>query len=469
MSKPFDRRTATALLVAGTTFMEILDATVITTALPTMARDFGTAAAHLSLGVSAYLVALTVCIPIGGWAAERFGARRLFCGAIALFCLASLLCAASQNLLHFTLARLLQGLGGAMMVPIGRTVVLRQTPKADMVRTMAILTWPALMAPLLGPVLGGWLASHWSWHWIFLLNLPLGLVAGLAAWRLFPLGGRHDLPFDGKGFVYSALGFGLFMAGIEAASRPDISLVLTMSLLFAGIALLYKTVYHLQETPAPLFNLAPVAIPTFRLILVGGSLFRIAIATAPFLLPLLFQLGLGMSPLQSGGLLLWLFAGNLCMKPGTTWVMNRFGFRRVLVVNGLLVAAGFAAMAGFGPATPQWLMGLVLFVSGMNRSMHFTAINTLGYADVPRRQMRDATTLQAVFQQMNLGCGIALGALTLALACLLHGHDSAQAQVADFQLAFWLVAGLALLAVLDCLRLPADAGAALLRPRPQHA
>ena len=460
-----DRRTATALLVAGVFFMENLDATVIATSLPAMARDFGTLPAHLSVGVSAYLVALTVFIPISGWAADHFGARRVFASAIAVFTSASLLCALSPSLAMFTAARVLQGIGGAMMVPIGRLVVLRDTPKDALVRTIAILTWPALVAPILGPPLGGWISTHWSWHWIFLPNLPLGTAAFVAALWLIRDGEHRTDGFDLPGFVLSGLGFALFMGGIELASRNDIALAWSLAALAAGLVLLGAAAWHLRRTPHPLFGLAPLGIATFRVTAVGGSLFRTAIGTAPFLLPLMFQLGFGWSAVRAGALLLWLFAGNLAMKPATTWIMNRFGFRRVLVGNGLMVAAGFCACALLQAGTPMPVLAALLFVCGMNRSMQFTALNTIGFADVPQAQMRDATTVFSVLQQMNAGMGIAVGALALSLAELLRGTDPAQAGTADFRLAFWLVAGLALPAVADSLLLPRDAGARVLRRR----
>ncbi len=461
MLKP-DRRTATALLVAAAFFMENLDATVIATSLPAMARDFGTAPAHLSAGVSAYLVALTVFIPVSGWAADRFGARRVFAAAIAVFTSASLLCALSPSLAMFTAARVLQGIGGAMMVPIGRLVVLRDTPKDALVRTIAILTWPALVAPILGPPLGGWISTHWSWHWIFLPNLPLGTAAFVAALWLIRDGEHRTDGFDLPGFVLSGLGFALFMGGIELASRADLPAWAGVTALLAGLGLLGLSARHLRHTENPLFGLAPLGIATFRVTAVGGSLFRTAIGTAPFLLPLMFQLGFGWSAVRAGSLLLWLFAGNLAMKPATTWAMQRFGFRRVLVGNGLMVAAGFAACALLQADTPMPAMAALLFVCGMNRSMQFTALNTVGFADVPAAQMRDATTLFSVLQQMNAGMGIAIGALALSLACLLRGGDAAHAATADFHLAFWLIAGLALLAVIDSARLPRDAGRHLL-------
>ncbi|WDS37974.1 MFS transporter [Pseudoxanthomonas sp.] len=461
-----DARLALTLLVAGTFFMENLDATVITTSLPAMARDFGVAPAHLSIGVSAYLLALTVFIPISGWAAERFGERRIFASAIGLFTIASLLCAMSGTLWGFTAARVLQGIGGAMMVPVGRLVVLRDTPKDGIVRAIAILTWPALVAPVLGPPLGGWISTHWSWHWIFLLNLPLGLVALVAALKLVHDSDAPRRPFDTRGFVLSGLGFALFMAGIELASRPDLSAAWWIGALSSGFVLLLLCAAHLRRTPHPLFNLAPLRIATFRATTVGGSLFRTAIFSAPFLLPLMFQVGFGYSAVESGTLLLWLFAGNLAMKPGTTWIMQRFGFRSVLTVNGLVVAAGFAACGLLGADTPRAVVIALLFVTGMSRSMQFTALNTIGFSDMPPAQLRDANTLLSVVQQMNAGMGIAMGALALAVAQLIRGTGAATAQADDFHLAFWMMAGLALLAIVDVVRLPADAGQSVLARRP---
>ena len=458
MRLALDRRTATALLVAAVFFMENLDATVIGTALPTMARDFGTAAAHLSIGVSAYLVALTVFIPISGWMADRFGARNVFCAAIVIFTLASLLCAASGDLAAFTAARTLQGVGGAMMVPVGRLVVLRHTPKEEIVRAIAILTWPALVAPVLGPPVGGWISTHWSWHWIFLLNLPLGIAALIAALALVDNENARRAPFDVTGFVLTGAGFGLFMSGLEAASRADVSRWLALAMLAAGLALLAISAVHLKRAANPLFGLAPLSIATFRVTALGGSLFRIAIGTAPFLLPLMFQLAFGYSAVEAGTLLLWLFAGNLAMKPATTRIMNTFGFRQVLIGNGVLVALGFAAFTLLNADTPRWIVCALLFVSGMTRSMQFTAMNTIGFADVPQAQMSHATTLFSVLQQMNAGMGIAIGALALSIAQLLHGTPPSTPHASDFHLAFGMIAAMAALAIVDSVMLAHDAG-----------
>jgi EmrB/QacA subfamily drug resistance transporter len=465
MNTTFDQRTATALLVAAAFFMENLDATVIGTSLPTMARDFGVVPAHLSVGVSAYLVALTVFIPISGWAADRFGARRMFLSALVVFTGASILCALTQGLWSFTAARVLQGIGGAMMVPVGRLVVLRDTPKEDMVRMIAILTWPALVAPVLGPPIGGWISTHWSWRWIFLLNVPLGLAAMVAAWLLIRSGESRRPPFDTLGFVLTGLGIGLALAGIEGLSRADLSRGISFGMLIAGVASLLLSAVHLRRALHPLFGLEPLKIATFRVTVLGGSLFRTTISSAPFLLPLMFQLALGYSAVQAGALLLWLFAGNLCMKPATSWIMNRFGFRNVLIGNGLLVAAGFAACSFLTAETPYWLICALLMATGMTRSMQFTAMNTIGFSDVPQPQMRDATTLFSVMQQMNAGMGIAVGALALSVAEILNGSAAGLAATRDFRIAFWFIAGLALLAIVDSVLLPAGAGARVLKAR----
>lgn len=463
------RRMAIALLVASAFFMETLDATIIATALPAIAKDFDIAAAHLSVGVSAYLVALTVFMPLSGWAADRFGARRVFSVAVLIFIASSVLCAFSTDLVSFTAARVLQGLGGAMMVPVGRLVVLRDTPKSEIVKAVAILTWPALFGPVLGPFLGGWIATHWSWQWIFLINVPIGLLILVFTHFLIrpqsnPVVQKE--PFDVRGFIMTGTGFGLFMAGVECLSAGRIHMAYSLSFIVIGLFLLALSIKHLLVSRYPLFSLRPLTIKTFRITAVGGSFFRIAVASVPFLLPLMFQLGFGMSPVDAGALLLWLFVGNLCMKPATTWIMNTFGFRRVLLINGLMVAAGFAAMATFTINTPHWLIIVVLFISGLNRSMHFTALNTIGFADVKEQQMRDASTLFSVLQQMSRGIGIAFAALVLALSMwLLHGTTMIETQTEDFQLAFWVIAVLALISIVDTLSLSSDAGSSILKPR----
>jgi EmrB/QacA subfamily drug resistance transporter len=449
-----------AWLVAGAFFMENLDATVITTALPEMARSFGVRPADMSIGMSAYLLALAVFIPISGWVAERYGSRKVFGGAVILFTLASILCGLSQTLPQFTAARILQGLGGAMMVPVGRLAVLRATPKHDLVRAIAIITWPGLAAPVIGPLVGGIITSTLGWHWIFFLNVPLGVVALVATARLVRGGPGGRRPFDGMGFVLTGVGCCALMYAVDLCGKLDTGLGDVVGLFALGLVAMFLALRHLRRAPHPLVDLSPLRYRTFAVTVYGGSLFRIAIGSAPFLLPLMFQVGFGMSPVQAGSLMLALFAGNLAMKPATGWVMRSYGFKRVLAVNGLLVALGFALCATLSAGTPYWLAAILLFFCGAARSMQFTALNTLGFADVPAASMSGATTLFSACQQLNAGMGIAFGAVALRAAEWLSGHgELAAAGPLQFRIALLLSALLAAAAILDGLRLPADAGA----------
>lgn len=456
------RQTATALLVAAALFMEILDATVITTAIPVIAGDFGVPATHLSVGVSAYLVAVTLFIPLSGYLADRFGAKHIFMLAICVFIIASVLCGISESLASFTLSRILQGIGGAMMVPVGRLVVLRNAPKAQLVHLVAIITWPALSAPLLGPVLGGWIATHWGWPWIFYINVPLGLIALLVSQRLlFNTKGDAER-FDVIGFILTGSGFALFMTGLELISSHTTSRGMAISLALCGLLLLISAIFYLRRAASPLLSFEAFRYRTFRITLMGGSVVRIALASAPFLIPLMLQLGLGYSPVEAGTLLLWLFAGNLAIKPATTWIMNTAGFKRVLIANALFIALGYVALGLLTADTPYMVIAALLFINGVNRSIHLTALNTLSFADVPQHNMRDANTLGAMLAQMNRGLGITVGALAVSLSTLVTGMQGEPQQV-HFQIAICTMALLAIISIIDCIFLPRNAGDAVLK------
>ncbi len=443
-------------LVAGTFFMENLDATAITAVLPQMAQSFGVAPARLSVGISAYLLALAVFIPVSGWMADRFGPRRVYCAAIAIFTGASLLCGLSTGLWQFTAARLLQGLGGAMMVPVGRLVVLRRTENKDLIGAIAILTWPGLAAPIVGPPLGALITAYLSWHWIFFINLPLGLAALGMALQLIRGPGAGPRPLDLPGFLASGFGFSTLMLGLELSSQNPLNLPAIGASLIAGAAALAWSVRHMLGAAHPLIDLSVLRIPTFATAARGGSLFRIAISSVPFLAPLMLQLGFGFSSVTTGWMLLALFAGNLAMKPGTSTIMRRYGFRSVLLGNGALAAASFAACVLLEPGTPLAVIALVLFFGGLVRSMQYTALNTVAFADVAPPQMSGASTLFSVLQQMNSGIGIAFGALALRLGEAITGHERAAA--ADFRIAFIAVVCVCLLAIADCTRLAKTAG-----------
>jgi EmrB/QacA subfamily drug resistance transporter len=455
-AKP-DRTGMLAYLVAGAFFMENLDATVITTAVPAMAASFGVAPTALSTGISAYLVALAVFIPVSGWVADRFGPRQVLAGAILVFTLASVLCGLADTLPMFVAARVLQGMGGALMVPVGRMVVVRSAPKSELVKALAIITWPGLAAPILGPPLGGWIASTWTWHWIFFLNLPLGLIAAVLAlrWVSGAPGGRR--PFDWTGFVSSGAGLGLLMMGLDLMTQPVIDWPMTALMMGAGSISLAYALWHMRRSPHPLVPLAVFKVPTFRAAVLGGTLARTAISSAPFLLPLMFQLALGFGMIESGFLMLALFAGNLGMKVGTTRVLRALGFRGVLLVNGLLVALGFVACAAFTHETPLLWMIVVLVIGGMTRSMQFTTLAAVAFCDTSPQQAGSASTLVSMFHQLAAGIGIGIGAMALRFSQVWSGHTGAPA-LSEFRFALCLMAGLMLLSLIDAARLPASAG-----------
>lgn len=449
-----------ALLVAVAFFMENLDGTVIATALPQMGKSFHVSPVDLNIGMTAYMLTLAVFIPISGWMADRLGARTVFVSAIAVFTLSSILCGLSQGIWEFTLARVIQGIGGSMMVPVGRLVVLRTTEKRDLMRAMAYITWPGLAAPVVGPPVGGFITTYASWHWIFFLNVPLGIVGVILA-SLWIQNHPEDRvrPFDWTGFALSATACTSLMYGLELMGRAEIPWHAASICLGTGAGLALLAVLHLRRTPHPILDFLTLKIKTYAVSIWGGSVFRIAISVSPFLLPLMFQVGFGLNAFQSGLLLFALFAGNLTMKSVTTPILKRFGFRNTLVVNGIATATAILTCAFLAPSTPRILIVGILFVNGLCRSMQFTSLNTLAFVDVPKTQLSSATSLFSMMQQLSMGMGVAVGAIALRVAALFTGHASANPTVEQFHIAFVLVAIIAATAVLDCLPLHPHAGA----------
>ena len=457
--------TAVALLVAGAFFMENLDGTVIVTAVPQMAASFKVPPLDLNIGVSAYLLTLAVLIPASGWLADRFGTRAVFTAAIAIFTGASVLCGFCHTLASFTLARILQGAGGALMVPVGRLAVLRFTQKHELIGAIATITWPGLAAPILGPPLGGFITTYASWHWIFFLNVPLGLAAFVLALRLIPAEPPAPAPaFDGLGFALTgAACFGL-VYGFDLISRTPVP-GLAPVLLLGAAATAAAAWLHARRRPHPLLDYRALAIRSYAITIWGGSLFRVTVNAIPFLLPLLFQLGFGLDAFASGLLVLAVFAGNLAMKPLTTPILRRFPFRATLLVNGGLNGALTLAMALLAPATPVPVIAALLFASGMTRSMPFTALNTLAFADVQPDWMSGANTLFNMVQQLGMAMGIALGAVALRLGGLLEPAGPGVLPLGHFRIAFLLVGAIALLQLPGVLRLDPGAGDRVRRPR----
>jgi EmrB/QacA subfamily drug resistance transporter len=441
--------------------MEFLDGSIITTALPHMAVSLGTTPVALEAAVSIYLLTVAIFILPSGWMADRFGPRPVFTGAIILFTASSVLCGLAESPNALVAARAIQGIGGAMMVPVGRLVVLRATAKPDLMRAIAILTWPALTAPLLGPPLGGFLSEYLSWRWIFFINVPLAAIGVALALRLMPTDREVSArPFDFLGFILAGTLCFLAMSGLSAAgndpSGPWIVGIVCLAGCFAvGLAM------HVRHHAYPIIDPGPFIFQTFRAALAGGTVMRILISAVPFLLPLLFQLGFGLDAVHAGLFVLALFVGNILIKPATSAMLRRAGFRSVLVINGLVQASTMVGCAYLDPKTPPLTIVALLVLSGASRSLQFTALNTLAFADVPKDAMSAANTLFSVAFQMSLGVGVALGAALIRLSTTLAGTHSASPMLADFRFAFLALTAMTVLAALNHARLPMDAGAAV--------
>lgn len=458
-----DKAYTVSLIVAMAFFMQGLDTTAVNTAIPAMARSFGTDVVHLSAGVTSYLIALAIFIPVSGWIADRYGTRKVFCTSIILFITASALCGTSQTLTQFVIFRIFQGMAGAMMTPVGRLAVLKSAPKEQLVTVMAYITWPALVAPILGPIVGGYLTTYWSWHWIFYLNIPISIICVMLAWHFIPEEEDDNQPkkrFDAVGFVLSGLALAGFMYGVELLSRKEVPYYVSIIVVLVSIGLLLFNIRYSRHISNPLIDYSIVKIPTYKITIFTGSLSRMVIGVAPYLVPLMFQEGFGLNPFQSGTLFLATMAGNLAMKPATIWVMRHYNFRTVLVANGFLVALFTFFTALLLPTTPVVLIVVVMFLSGMFRSMQFSAITTLAFAEIPQPKMTAANTLYSTVQQMSTGMGIAMGAVFLRFSNMINGH-SEHYSVADFRLSFIFVAILGIASLYGFTKLAPDAGDAV--------
>jgi EmrB/QacA subfamily drug resistance transporter len=447
------------LLVAGTFFMEILDGTILATAGPRMARSFGVTSNSISIAITAYLLTVAVLIPLSGWLTERFGVRRVFILAIAVFTVASAACAISTSLPELTALRVVQGVGGAMMVPVGRLTVLRGTGKADLVRAIAWLTWPALVAPIAAPFVGGLITTYATWPWIFLINVPLGLVAFIAALRLVPHQERGPAgPLDWLGFVLLAVGLGSLTYLGSLLSTQRIEVIPTAVFAVVGVGVTTTAILYLLRARLPLLDLRILRVETFRITHAGGSLFRLTISAVPFLLPLFFQDALGWTPLQAGSVVLVLFVGNLAIKPATTPLLFRFGFRTLLVWSTAGAVVSIVLTAFVTGATPIAVLVVLMFFSGVTRSLGFTAYNTIAFADIPSDRTTPANTLASTVQQVASGFGVAVGAVALRVGQSISGLWGSKGSVSNFHIAFVILAVLAVIAFVEALLVSRTAG-----------
>ena len=458
LTAPVRTRRIVPLIIASALFMENLDSTIIATALPSIAASLGESPLRLSLAITCYLFSLAVFIPISGWVADRFGARNVLRLGILVFVAGSIGCGLSHSLGGFVLARSLQGMGGAMMMPVGRLILLRSTPKSELIQAMAWMTMPALVGPVLGPPVGGFITTYFSWHWIFWINVPIGFVGILLVTRFIPkIEVPRPPPFDGLGFLMCATGLIGVVAGFETIGRDIVPGWAILALFAAGTVMLTLYTRHAMRVANPILDLRLLKVSTYRDAQIGAFLFRMGVGAIPFLLPMMLQLGFGLSAFKSGLLTFTAALGAMSMKATARPIVRMFGFRPVLLVNAVVSSVLLGCIGLFQPTTPYALIVALLLIGGFFRSLQFTCVNAVTYADIEPTQMSRATSFASMGQQLSLSVGAGTGALLLHLSVGASGHDALTA--ADFTPAFFIVALISVSSLLSFMRLPADAGA----------
>jgi EmrB/QacA subfamily drug resistance transporter len=444
------------LVVATALFMENTDSTILATALPAIARDLAIDPISLKLAVTAYLVSLAVFIPASGWVADRLGARTTFRIALVIFMAASIGCAFSRTLGAFVCWRAVQGMGGAMMVPVGRAVVVRAVPKRELVRALSLISMPALLGPMIGPPLGGLIVTVADWRWIFFVNIPIGIVGIVLATLYIPEIKQEGALLDVKGFLLSALGFGGLILGAAMVGRRIAPPAAVTATILIGVAALVAYARHALRVKRPLLDLRLLRFTTFEAGIVGGTFFRFGVGASAFLLPLMLQLGFGLDALHSGLITFAGAIGALAVKPLARRILFKFGFRRLLIFNGILASAVLMGNALFTASTPHLIVSVVLLVGGFLRSLQFTSLSSITYAELDQQQIGAASSMASVAQQVSISFGVATGAMVLELSEWVGGR--AQPAAIDFSAAFVIVAMVSVVCSLCMLRLPAGAG-----------
>jgi len=444
-------------IIGSALMMQTLNATVLSNALPTMARELGEDPLRLNLAITMYLLAAAVFLPISGWAADKFGARRIFMAAMVLYALSSAACGFANSLTELVVARLFQGAAGAMMAPVGRLVLLRTTPKNELVGAMSVLTMPALLGPVIGPPVGGFVVTFWDWRWIFFINLPIAAIGVLLVARFVPNVAVQNAPrLDWLGMILTGFGLAGVIFGFENLGRDILPFPLVLALFLGGFAALGLYAWHARRTPHAILDLSLFRLQTFQASIVGGAFMRIAMGATPFMLAMLLQVGFGMNALQAGLLTFVSAAGALIMKTTAPPILRRFGFRQVLVVNAVITGLFFMAYALFKPATPHWIIMIVLLAGGFFRSLQFTSLNGLAYAEIEQDRMSRASTMSSMAQQLVQSIGIGLAAMLIHLFTQLAGQ--AELTAATVSPAFLVIGALTFVSLFFYVRLPDDAG-----------
>ncbi len=445
-----------ALIVGAAMFMEQLDGTVLATALPSMARELGVAAPSLSIALTSYLISLAIFIPVSGRIADRFGARTVFRSAVIAFTLGSILCGQAPSVPFLVAARFFQGIGGALMLPVGRLVLMRSVGKRDLIQAMSWVLIPAVVGPILGPPLGGFIVTYLNWRWIFYINVPIGIL-GVVLINRFIADSRSEGPkgFDLPGIVLSALSLGLLLFGFELASH-DGELKTSLVLLAIGGLAGLGYIAHARRVTDPILDISLMKIPTYGVSVIAGAITRITQGAQPFLLPLMMQLGFGFTAVQSGLMTMATALGSIAAKPLAPAVLRRFGFRDTLMVNGFFASAGYAICGMFRPDWPLIVIFAVMALSGFFMSIQFTGYNTIAYDEIEPERMGTATSFYTTFQQLMLSMGICAGAAALEGAMAIQGHS--RPMLIDFTAAFWTVAAISLIATIWNRRFSHEAG-----------
>lgn len=466
---PSGNPTLIALIAAAALFMEILDATIIAPAIPQMAASFGTTPVAVSTGISSYLITVAIFIPASAWLSDRFGARAVFASAIALFTVASVLCGLAETLPQFTAARVLQGIGGAMMSPVGRIEVMRRTHPSQLLRMIAFVTWPGLSALVIGPPLGGLLTTYLSWRWIFYMNVPIGIIGIVLVLTFFDrtrAGERRR--FDALGFALTGGALGALIFGIESVSRAE-PIPVAIGFICVGLILGYLAIRHAQRHPSPLLSLAPFRIPSFSIgTLWGGGLFRLSANGTMFILPVMFQVGFGMTAFASGLLVGAYLAGDLGIKVVANRIVRTFGFRNTLIGGSLLVGASSIPLLVVDPQTPLWILVPILVVIGASRSVQFTALNSLVFADLPPEQVSSASALNSMSFQVCAGIGVGLAAVALALSAAARDSAGATLTLFDFRVGLGFTLLVVLVAAIAYIPLSPETGTHVTGHRPNR-
>jgi len=448
------------LTIAAALFMEQMDSTIIATSLPDIAKDLGTSPVSLKLAFTTYLLGLTVVLPVSGWLADRYGARSIFRLAIIIFTTGSVACGFAHSLEWLIFARGLQGVGGALMVPVGRIILLRSVQKSELLDAIAWLTIPALIGPVIGPPIGGFITTAYDWRWIFWMNIPFGFLAlGLATWLMPNVKAEVPPPLDVRGFLLSGLGLTLAVFGMTVAERGIFADWQVWAMILSGLILLVAYWFHAKRHPAPILDLRLMRLPTFRHSVIGGNLYRIAVGAVPFLVPLMLQLGFNFTAFEAGLVTFASAIGALLMKFTVAPIVRRFGYRGLLIWNGLVSCALIAVQGLFTATTPYAVMFSVLLMAGFTRSLQFSALNTLAYADVEMQDMGRANALYTVAQQLFLAVGVSAAAFLLDARLWFSGRSELVAD--DFSFALVAVSILSAVSVFSYVKLQPGAGASI--------